>query len=86
MFTLVEIRLPAKQWHEIFETEFYKSTYPSGGQKFSAGLPQNASWSPFSTVDQFPFYQAEADQIRPIFCNGFGGSDFRSGFENIILL
>ena len=39
-----------------------------------------------AAADRFPFYRAAADQTRPIFCNGFGGSDFRSGFENIILL
>ena len=72
--------------HEIFENGFYRSTYPSGRQKFSAGCSQEHSWSHFSTVDRFPFDQARADQIRPMLCNGFGGSDFRSGFENIILL
>ena len=53
--------------HEIFENEFYRSTYPSGRQKFSAGWSQEDSWSHFSTADRFPFYQAGADQIRPIF-------------------
>ena len=71
---------------ETFETEFYKSTYPSGGRKFPAGRSQEDSWGHFSTADQSPFYQAGADQIRPVFCNEFGGSDFRSRFENIILL
>ena len=37
-------------------------------------------------MDRFPFHQAAADQICPSFCGGFGGSDFRSTFENIILL
>ena len=57
-----------------------------GRRKFLAGLVQVESGIELSMADQFPVYQSGADHARPILSNESGGSDFRSGFENIILL